>query len=86
MGVAQGLKVIGTTGTQSEIDLVKSYGADVVLNHRDSDYLAHMKRLCPSGVDLVIEVLVNANLNSDINVLKAKKGKIAVKFNNFFFI
>ena len=45
----------------------------------------------PDGLDLVLEMLANVNLNNDLQVLKWKKGRIVVRlkfkiFNNYYII
>lgn len=75
---AHGMKVIGTAGTQSGLDLIKKQGADYSFNHRDSNYIEEIKTNFPNGLDLIVEMLANINLNNDLKLLKYKKGKVAV--------
>jgi D-arabinose 1-dehydrogenase-like Zn-dependent alcohol dehydrogenase len=37
-----------------------------------------IKALCPDGIELVLEMLANVNLDNDLNILKWKKGRIVV--------
>lgn len=83
LGKIHGLTVIGTAGTQAGLDLVKKQGADHVFNHRENGYLDKIKELFPEGVDIIVEMLANVNLNNDMQMLKWKKGRIAV--SNFAF-
>lgn len=90
-----GLRVLGTAGTQAGLDLVKSQGAEHVFNHREENYIEKIRAVCPDGIDLILEMLANANLNNDLKLLKYKKGRVGVRvlllslsfscFNQFFF-
>jgi NADPH2:quinone reductase len=82
---AHGLTVIGTAGTEDGMRLVSEQGAHHVLNHRAPDYLQEIVRItaAPStpargaGVDVVLEMLANVNLDKDLDVL-AFGGRIVV--------
>lgn len=75
---ANGLRVIGTAGTDQGLELVKQQGADFVFNHRDSGYIDKIKSICPEGLEIVIEMLANVNLDKDIQMLKWKKGRVLI--------
>jgi NADPH2:quinone reductase len=75
---AHGLKVIATAGTADGITLVRNHGAHHVLNHRDPDYLDRVLPLTGNtGVDVVLEMLANVNLDRDLDVL-ALHGRVVV--------
>jgi NADPH2:quinone reductase len=75
---ARGLRVIGTAGTPEGIDLVSKQGAHLVLNHRLPDYLQQIPVFNDGrGVDVVLEMLANVNLDRDLDVL-APFGRIVV--------
>lgn len=75
---AHGLRVIATAGTTEGIELVRAHGAHHVLNHRDKDYLQQIMPLTGNkGVDVVLEMLANVNLDQDLDVL-ALHGRIVV--------
>jgi NADPH2:quinone reductase len=75
---AHGLQVIGTAGTADGMALVRDQGAQHVLNHRDHDYLQQVRPLTGGrGVDLVLEMLANVNLDRDLDVL-ARNGRVVV--------
>jgi NADPH2:quinone reductase len=75
---ARGLTVIGTAGTVEGVELVRSQGAHHVLNHREPDYLAQVMALTANrGVDVVLEMLANVNLDRDLDVL-APHGRVVV--------
>ena len=75
---AAGLTVIGTAGTDRGRQLVLAQGAHHVLDHRAADYLTDMHALTDArGVDVILEMLANANLGKDLTVL-AKQGRVVV--------
>ena len=75
---ARGLRVIGTAGTPEGIALVRNHGAHHVLNHREPDYLQQVMPLTGNaGVDIVLEMLANVNLDKDLDVL-ALHGRVVV--------
>jgi NADPH:quinone reductase len=75
---AAGLTVIGTAGTDRGRQLVLEQGAHHVLNHRAADYLAQIPPLTEArGVDVILEMLANANLGKDLGVL-ARQGRVVV--------
>ncbi|HET7057511.1 MAG TPA: NADPH:quinone reductase, partial [Nitrospiraceae bacterium] len=72
---AAGLTVIGTAGTDRGRQLVLEQGAHHVLDHRAADYLTQIHALTDArGVDVILEMLANANLGKDLGVL-AKQGR-----------
>jgi NADPH2:quinone reductase len=78
MARAHGMQVIGTAGTDEGVRLVREQGAHHVLNHRQADYLQPVPALTGGrGVDVVLEMLANVNLDRDLDVL-ARYGRIAV--------
>ena len=78
LGRAHGLHVIGTAGTQEGLALAREHGAHHTLNHRDRDYLQQVLPLTGSaGVDVVLEMLANVNLDNDLDVL-ARGGRVVV--------
>jgi len=78
MAHAAGMRVIGTGGTEKGRNLVKEQGADHVLNHHESDYLDQVQRLTSDhGVDVILEMLANVNLDRDLKVL-AMNGRVVV--------
>jgi NADPH2:quinone reductase len=75
---AHGMRVIGTAGTKDGSKLVLDSGAHHTLNHRDSDYLLQVMPLTDGkGVDVVLEMLANVNLDRDLDVL-ALNGRVVV--------
>ena len=75
---AHGLRVIGTAGTAKGITLVREHGAHEVLNHGDADYMSRIMPLTGGrGVDVILEMLANVNLDRDLEVL-ALGGRVMV--------
>jgi NADPH:quinone reductase len=75
---AAGMRVIGTAGTVKGRNLVAGEGAHHVLDHHDPDYLKRLPELtCDHGVDVILEMLANVNLDRDLNLL-AGQGRVVV--------
>ena len=75
---AAGLVVFGTAGSDRGRRLVAEQGAQHVLDHRSGGYLDELMTLTGGrGVDVIVEMLANENLDKDLNVL-AKRGRIVV--------
>ena len=49
--------VIGVDSVPERLELARRMGADVVLNHKEQDVVAEIKRLTGGGVDVAIEAL-----------------------------
>jgi NADPH2:quinone reductase len=78
---AWGMRVIGTAGSEGGLTLVRNQGAHHVLNHRDADYLQQLPSLTGGrGVDVVLEMLANVNLDRDLDLL-ALHGRVVVVGN-----
>ena len=81
MARAHGMHVIGTAGTDEGLDAVRAAGAHVALNHRTAGYLEQVAALAgSSGVNVVIEMLANVNLDHDLDLIAAR-GRIVVVGN-----
>jgi NADPH:quinone reductase len=75
---AHGLHVLGTAGTIEGLGLIREQGAHGVFNHRDGDYRAAIAAATGGrGVDLVLEMLANVNLDHDLDLL-APRGRVVV--------
>jgi NADPH2:quinone reductase len=67
---AAGMTVIGTGGTDRGRALVTEQGAHHVLDHSTPDYLDKLGTLTAGkGVDVILEMLANVNLDKDLNLL-----------------
>ncbi len=73
-----GLKVIGSGGTATGLELIVKEGADHAVDHTKEGYLNEVKRLTGGkGPELILEMLANINLAADMD-LAAKYGRIIV--------
>jgi len=78
---AHGCVVIGTGGSKAGRDLILKEGAHHALDHASPDYLDQVMKLTGGrGVDAIIEMLANVNLDKDLGVL-AKFGRVVVVGN-----
>ena len=75
---AQGLTVIGTAGTQRGLELVKKEGAHHVFDHTKAGYAEEIQKVTGGkGIDVVLEMLANVNLATDMKLL-ALNGRAVV--------
>ncbi|HEY9284127.1 MAG TPA: zinc-binding dehydrogenase, partial [Pyrinomonadaceae bacterium] len=78
---AAGLSVFGTAGTEAGRRLVAEQGAHRVFDHTADDYLQELAALTGGrGVDCIVEMLANVNLDRDLGIL-AKFGRVVVVGN-----
>jgi NADPH2:quinone reductase len=65
-----GLRIIGSAGTQEGLDLVREQGANHAVNHKAAGYLDEIMKITEGrGVDVVLEMLANVNLEKDLTVI-----------------
>jgi NADPH2:quinone reductase len=75
---AAGMKVFGTASSEEGRSLAIENGADAVFDHSRPDHLDEIRESSgPEGVAVILEMLANANLENDFEVL-AKFGRIVV--------
>uniref|UniRef100_A0A8C3N9W3 Uncharacterized protein n=1 Tax=Geospiza parvula TaxID=87175 RepID=A0A8C3N9W3_GEOPR len=75
---ACGLKVLGTAGTEEGMNVILGNGAHQAFNHRDPNYTERIKACTgPGGVDIIIEMLSNVNLDADLQLL-SHAGRVMV--------
>ncbi|KAI1236933.1 hypothetical protein IHE44_0015193, partial [Lamprotornis superbus] len=75
---ACGLKVLGTAGTEEGMNVILRNGAHQAFNHRDPNYTERIKACTgPGGVDIIIEMLSNVNLDADLQLLSCA-GRVMV--------
>jgi len=76
-----GLRVVGTASSPEGLTLAKDHGCDAVFDHSDADHLSDILEYSEGrGVDLIIEMLANVNLERDFACL-AMFGRIVVVGN-----
>jgi NADPH2:quinone reductase len=75
---AQGLTVLGTAGTERGLELVRQQGAHRAFDHSKGGYIDEiLKATGGRGVDVVLEMLANVNLATDLKLL-ALHGRVIV--------
>jgi NADPH2:quinone reductase len=78
LAAADGLRVVGTAGTERGRELVKQQGAQYVLDHHAPDYLDKLTEFTGGhGPDVILEMLANVNLAKDLSVI-APNGRVVV--------
>jgi NADPH-dependent curcumin reductase CurA len=53
---AQGLRVVGSAGTDEKVALLKEIGFDSAFNYKTEDTNEKLAELCPNGIDVYFEV------------------------------
>ncbi|XP_052219902.1 zeta-crystallin-like isoform X2 [Dreissena polymorpha] len=77
IGVAKGLRVLGTAGTPEGLDLVLKNGAAGAFNHKEQGYTDKILAATNgAGPDIILEMLANVNLETDLEIIN--KGGIIV--------
>ena len=76
-----GATVITTVSGPAKAALATAAGAHHVVNYRDEDAAAAIRKVAPDGVDLVVEVAIAANYRLDIDVVKPR-ASIAIYAND----
>ncbi|MFN2500616.1 MAG: NADPH:quinone reductase [Pyrinomonadaceae bacterium] len=75
---SKGVTVIGTAGSKKGFDLVLNEGAQFAFDHNDPSHFEAIKTATAGvGVDVIVEMLANENLEKDFNAL-AMFGRIVV--------
>ncbi len=78
MARAAGMTVIGTAGSEQGAGLVEDQGAHHVVDHSVPGYTDKIMELTGGlGVDVIMEMLANVNLDKDLNML-AYGGRVVV--------
>jgi len=75
---AAGLQVLATAGSDKGLEILRREGADAVFNHHDAGRVDAIKAATNGkGVDVVLEMLANVNLDVDLGLL-AFRGRVVV--------
>jgi NADPH2:quinone reductase len=73
-----GLRVFGTASTEEGRALVVREGAEAAFDHRDAGRVEAIKAATGgAGIDVILEMLANANLDTDLALL-APRGRVVV--------
>lgn len=76
---AMGMTVIGTAGTARGLELVKKEGAHHAFDHSKAGYAEEiLKATGGRGVDVVLEMLANVNLATDLKLLAIEGRAIVI--------
>src|SRR4051794_14520300 len=76
-----GATVISTVSGPEKARLATAAGAHHVINYREGDPAAEIRKIAPDGVDIVAEVALGANLALDLAVLRTR-GTISTYAND----
>lgn len=75
---AMGLTVIGTAGSARGLEIVKKEGAHFALDHSKPDHAEEVMKLTGGrGVDVILEMLANVNLATDLKLI-ALNGRVII--------
>ncbi len=75
---AAGMVVLATAGTERGLAHLAAMGAAHAFNHSTQDYTDRIMEATEGlGVDVILEMLANVNLNRDLGLL-ARKGRVVV--------
>jgi NADPH2:quinone reductase len=78
---AMGMRVLATAGTERGLALVLEQGAHHAFDHHDPDCTARILAATGGrGVDVIIEMIANVNLDQDLGLL-ARHGRVVVVGN-----
>ena len=81
MARAAGMTVYATAGTERGLALVVEQGAHLAFDHTSPDYFAAIAEASRGrGIDVIIEMLANVNLDKDLGLL-ALHGRVVVVGN-----
>ena len=60
---AEGAKtILATAGTDEKTKLCEKLGATKGINYKKSDWAEEVKKLAPTGVDLIVDFIIGTNL------------------------
>jgi NADPH2:quinone reductase len=69
--------VIATVSSPQKAQLAAAAGADHVVNYRQQDVVAEVRKIAPKGVEAIVEVAVAQNAGTDAQVL-ARHGAVGI--------
>ena len=74
----RGAVVFGTAGSEQGMEFLKELGASRVFNHNADDYtVSIISETDNRGVDVIIEMLANVNLEKDLGMI-ASRGRVTI--------
>ncbi|MFW6293326.1 MAG: NADPH:quinone reductase [Spirochaetota bacterium] len=72
-----GLEVMGTYGSAAGEQLLAAAGVEKRFNHHEDGYLESVASAAGDGIDLVVEMLANVNLEADLDLL-GRGGRVVI--------
>ncbi len=76
LAAAAGLRVFGTAGSREGCELVRAAGAEAAFVHGEEGYADRLAE-ASGGLDLIVEMLANVNLERDLMLL-APRGRVII--------
>ena len=77
MATAAGMNVIATAGTEEAKTMLVREGAKFVVDHNDPAHFQHILDHLGHGMDLILEMLANKNLEEDLSLVN-NHGRIVI--------
>jgi putative PIG3 family NAD(P)H quinone oxidoreductase len=75
---AVGAKVAVTAGSQEKLDRCAELGADILINYREQDFVAEVKKATDgAGADVILDIMGAKYLDSNVRAL-AVNGRLAI--------
>ncbi len=74
---ALGARVACTVGSVTKSDVCKELGADLVINYREHDFVAEVRRWSDAGADVILDNMGAAYLGRNVETL-ASEGRLVV--------
>lgn len=72
-----GATVVTTVSSDAKAALARAAGANVVVNYREQDVAAEVRKLAPHGADVIVDVNAAANIGVDLKAV-ARGGTISI--------
>lgn len=72
-----GAKII-TTASKQNHDYVKKLGADHAIDYHQPNLLHEVKKLCPEGVDVVLDTIGGKTLHESLDIIKPKGRLVSI--------
>lgn len=72
-----GATVITSVSSAAKAQLAAAAGADHIINYRDADVVAEVRKIVPAGVNTIVEVSAAQNAGIDVQII-ARDGSIAM--------
>jgi NADPH2:quinone reductase len=67
-----GAAVVTTVSSPAKAALATAAGAHHVVNYRDGDAATAIRTVAPDGVDIVVEVAISANTQTNLDVIRSR--------------